>query len=112
MVSLDARSKRITLMLGNPLVEDFFPSDPLPQLTYLEVAACSMTAWPTGLSRRMPNLEILNINYNYFYDLNGLVGLTALRKLSVVGSKLGEGGRGGVMTGLKGLLRLEEIDLR
>lgn len=100
------------LSSGNPLVEDFFPSEPLSQLTYLEVAACSLTTWPTGLSRRMPKLEILNANYNYFYDLNGLRGLTSLRKLSVVGSKLGEGGRGAVMTGLKGLSELEEVDLR
>jgi Leucine-rich repeat (LRR) protein len=100
------------LKAGNPLVEDFFPSDPLPQLTYLELAACSLTSWPANLPARMPRLEILNVNYNYFYDLNGLKGLEGLRKLSVVGSKLGEGGRGAVMTGLKGLTQLEEVDLR
>ena len=99
-------------MLGNPLVEDFFPSEPLPQLNYLELAACSLTSWPTGMSARMPNVEILNVNYNYFYNLDGLKGLAGLRKLSAVGSKLGEGSQGAVMTGVKGLRQLEEVDLR
>lgn len=60
---------------------------------------------------------MLNLNYNYFTDLNGVKGLNNMRKLTLVGGRLGgEEARKGdgrdVMAGLRGLQNLEELDLR
>ncbi|KAK4686278.1 protein NUD1, partial [Tremellales sp. Uapishka_1] len=97
---------------GNPLSADFFPSSPLYSLTYLEAAACKITSWPANLATKCPNLRILNVNYNYIENLDGLKGMNGLRKLMVVGNRLGGRENRGVVGGLKGLLGLEEIDLR
>ena len=91
---------------------DFFPTTPLYSLVYLEAAACKLSAWPESFAHKMPNLKILNINYNFFDTLDGLRGLSGLRKLTAVGARLGGSGSTGVVKGLKGLVGLEEVDLR
>ncbi len=60
----------------------------------------------------MPNMKILNLNYNFLDNVDGLRGLSGLRKLTVVGNRLGGSGSTGVVKGLKGLIGLEEVDLR
>ena len=60
----------------------------------------------------MPNLKILNLNYNFLDNLDELKGLRGLRKLTVVGNRLGGSGTKAVVRGLTGLSGLEEIDLR
>lgn len=84
----------------------------MSSLIYLEAAACSISTWPTDLRTILPNLEILNFNYNYLHTLDGLSGMGSLRKVSVVGARLGGEGGKGVMRGLKDLGALEEVDLR
>ncbi|ORY32290.1 hypothetical protein BCR39DRAFT_523772 [Naematelia encephala] len=96
---------------GNTLSSSFFPSVPLYALIYLEAAACKLSAWPSDFTSRLPNLKILNVNYNFLADLDGVRGLRGLRKLTVVGNRLGGSGPGAV-AGLHGLTSLEEIDLR
>lgn len=86
---------------------DFFSSGQLNQLTYLEMAACRLSAWPKSIAAQMSSLEVLNVNYNFLEDLAGLKGMRNLRKVSVVGNRLEGGDRG-----LKGLESLEEVDLR
>ncbi|OCF33354.1 hypothetical protein I316_05096 [Kwoniella heveanensis BCC8398] len=113
--------KRLYLS-GNSLSKDFFPSKPLYALVYLEAAACRLASWPAGLgfANNMPNLKVLNVNYNHLPNLDGVKGLKGLRKLTLVGGRLGsdaelEGGHGhgrGVLEGLKGLECLEEVDFR
>ncbi|KAK8865912.1 hypothetical protein IAR55_001060 [Kwoniella newhampshirensis] len=106
--------KRLYLS-GNALRDDFFPSSPLYALLYLEVAGCKMSTWPKDFAVKMPNLKILNLNYNYLRDLSGVEGLKSLRKLTLVGGRLGGEGEDhgkGVMEGLKGLTSLEEVDFR
>lgn len=71
------------------------------------MAACRLSTWPANMSRNMPGLEVLNVNYNFFEDLDGLKGMKTLRKVSVVGNRLGEGD-----VSLIGLDKLEEVDLR
>ncbi|KAL7419517.1 Protein nud1 [Cryptotrichosporon argae] len=102
----DLRDVKRLYISGNTLLDSFFPSTPLYALTYLEVAACGMQAWP-ALGRLAPNLRVVNVNYNFFDSLDGLSGLTGLRKVMAVGMQVGNGGLGG----LDGL-DLEEIDLR
>jgi len=74
-------------MLGNPLKSDFL-KEPCYNLVYLEVAACRLTALPEGLSRLLPNLRVLNLNYNFLEDIRPLRGLTRLQKLTIIGSRL------------------------
>ena len=105
----------LTPFLGNPSP---FPLSPTAQacynLVYLEVAACRLTSLPFNFSSLVPNLRVLNLNYNFLESddvARGLVGLARLRKLSVVGGR---------MTGTKTLIRtlnsmgtnLELLDFR
>jgi hypothetical protein len=36
----------------------------------------------------VPNLRVLNLNYNFLEDIQALEGLTRLRKLSIIGSRV------------------------
>ncbi|WWC58752.1 uncharacterized protein I303_101296 [Kwoniella dejecticola CBS 10117] len=86
----------------------------LYSLIYLEIAACQMTCWPANFSKILPNLKVLNVNYNHLANLDGLKGLSGVRKVTLVGGRLGndELGSKNVLEGLKGLSNLEEIDFR
>ena len=97
---------------GNALADDCFPTCPLYSLVYLEAAACKLSSLPTSVMRNMPNLKILNLNYNFLINLDGLHGMRGLRKLTVVGNRLGGSGSTGVVKGLNSLVGLEEVDLR
>lgn len=55
---------------------------------YLEVAACRLRTLPRDLGRLTPNLRVLNLNYNFLEDVESLEGLSRLKKLSVIGSRL------------------------
>lgn len=108
----DLQSVKRLYLSGNRLDPDFLPPNPLFNLVYLEAAACNLTSWPADLAARVPNLRILNVNYNFLPDLDGLDGLAFIRKLMAVGNRLGGGSKGGAVRGLKGLSSLEEVDLR
>lgn len=73
--------------LGNKLNGDFI-DEPCYNLVYLEVAACRLTSLPHHLALLTPNLRVLNLNYNFLDDAIALEGLTRLRKLSMIGSRL------------------------
>jgi hypothetical protein len=81
---------------GNPLKAGFF-TEPCYNLVYLELAACRLTRLPEELSKLVPNLRVLNLNYNFLEDARPLEGLTRLRKLTIIGSRL---------KGTKALIRL------
>lgn len=73
--------------LGNKLRSDFI-DEPCYNLIYLEVAACRLTGLPKDLGRLVPNLRVLNLNYNFLEDVTALEGLTRMKKLSMIGSRL------------------------
>lgn len=52
------------------------------------------------------------MNYNFFEDLSGLEGLQGLRKLMMIGCRLGEERSSSVMRSVRQIGTLEEIDLR
>ena len=60
----------------------------------------------------MPNLRHVNLNYNFLEDLKGLSGLQGLRKLSLIGARLGETGSREIISDLRGLGTLESVDIR
>lgn len=72
---------------GNPLKTDFLV-DACYNLVYLELAACRLTALPEGMGKLLPNLRVLNLNYNFLEDVRELEGLKRLQKLTIIGSRL------------------------
>ncbi|KIK95798.1 hypothetical protein PAXRUDRAFT_826650 [Paxillus rubicundulus Ve08.2h10] len=78
--------KRLYLS-GNKLKADFI-GEPCYNLVYLEVAACRLTSLPRDLGRLTPNLRVLNLNYNFLEEVTALDGLTRLKKLTMIGSRL------------------------
>ena len=71
-----------------------------------------MAEWPENFAARLPNLRILNVNYNFLEDLSGLEGIQGLRKLMMIGCRLGEERSSSVMRSIRAIGTLEEIDLR
>ena len=74
------------------------------------MAACRLTDLPADLGRLIPNVRVLNLNYNFLTDARALDGLGRLRKLTVVGSRL-EGSKSLVRV-VRGMPELEMVDFR
>ena len=72
---------------GNPLPGGFL-AEPCYNVVYLELAACRLTVLPANFSQLVPNVRVLNLNYNFLEDTRPLEGLTRLRKLTVIGSRV------------------------
>ncbi|THH28028.1 hypothetical protein EUX98_g6162 [Antrodiella citrinella] len=53
-----------------------------------ELAACRLTSLPGDFARLVPNLRVLNLNYNFLDDTRPLEGLTRVRKLTLIGSRV------------------------
>ncbi|KAI0345679.1 hypothetical protein BDW22DRAFT_1353259 [Trametopsis cervina] len=105
----DVRDVKRLYLSGNPMKPGFI-SEPCYNLVYLELAACRLTTLPADLARLVPNVRVLNLNYNFLEDVRPLQGLTRLRKLTVIGSRV-RATREFVRM-LKGMLDVEMLDLR
>ena len=66
-------------------------------LVYFELAACRLTSLPPNFSSLVPNVRVLNLNYNFLEDVGPLEGLNRMKKLSIIGSRV---------KGTKGLIRM------
>ena len=66
-------------------------------LVYFELAACRLTSLPANFSSLVPNVRVLNLNYNFLEDGGPLEGLNRMKKLSIIGSRV---------KGTKGLIRM------
>jgi len=82
---------------GNALGATRFLNESCYNLVYLELAACRLTCMPEALASMVPNVRVLNLNYNFLEDAGPLEGLTRLQKLTMIGSRL---------KGTKSLIRL------
>jgi len=91
------------------LAADFL-SEPCYNLIYLEIAACRLSKLPTNLSALVPNLRVLNLNYNFLDDVKPLEGLRRLNKLTIIGSRLK--GTKGIINVLRGCTDVEMVDFR
>ncbi|GAA6054530.1 hypothetical protein JCM3770_005831 [Rhodotorula araucariae] len=100
--------KRLYLS-GNPLPSSF-PSEKFYNLVYLELAMCQLTSLPADFASVVPNVRVLNLDFNFIHDLAPLTGLTRLTRLSVVGARLGKARP--VAAVLARLSELESVDLR
>lgn len=94
---------------GNPLKAGFI-SEPCYNLVYLELAACRLTSLPADLARLAPNLRNLNLNYNFLEDVRPLEGLTRMRKLTIIGSRVKVTKQ--LVKMLRGMLDVEMLDFR
>jgi Leucine-rich repeat (LRR) protein len=103
------RDVRRLYLSGNPIPTSF-PSEKFFNLVYLELAMCQITSLPPNLASLIPNVHVLNLNFNFLEDLSPLVGLTRLKKLTVLGARISQ------YRSLAGVLgsmdELESVDLR
>ncbi|KAF7717572.1 Septation initiation network scaffold protein cdc11 [Penicillium ucsense] len=80
---------RKVFLASNKLSETCLrPSTPLLRLQLLDVAACAVKALPAEFSATFPNLKVLNLNFNSLADLEPLVGMKCLSRLTVAGNRL------------------------
>ncbi|KAI0004643.1 hypothetical protein BJV74DRAFT_971764 [Russula compacta] len=105
----DVRDVKRLYLSGNALPADFL-SEPCYNLIYLEIAACRLSKLPANFSTFVPNLRVLNLNYNFLYDVKPLEGLRRLNKLTIIGSRLK--GTKGIIKVLRGCPDVEMVDFR
>lgn len=95
--------------LGNPLKAGFI-SEPCYNLIYLELAACRLTTLPQDFARMVPNLRVLNLNYNFLEETRPLEGLKRMRKLTIIGSRINATKH--LIRVLRGMQDIEMLDFR
>jgi len=100
--------KRLYLS-GNALRAGFI-EETCYNLVYLELAACRLSTLPSDLATLAPNLRVLNLNYNFIEDAQPLEGLSRLKKLTLIGSRLK--GTKSFLRILGGMPDLEMLDIR
>ncbi|CAL1713429.1 unnamed protein product [Somion occarium] len=105
----DVRDVKRLYLSGNPLKSGFI-SEPCYNLIYLELAACRLTVLPQDFSRMAPNLRVLNLNYNFLEETWPLDGLTRLRKLTIIGSRINASKH--LIRVLRGKQDIEMLDFR
>ena len=65
---------------------------------------------PPELRTLVPNLRVLNLNYNFVEDVRPLEGLARLTKLTMIGSRVK--GTRGIVRVLRGCPDVEMVDFR
>ncbi|KAH9012964.1 hypothetical protein EDB83DRAFT_2444339 [Lactarius deliciosus] len=105
----DVRDAKRLYLSGNALPAHFL-SEPCYNLIYLEIAACRLSKLPANFSTLVPNLRVLNLNYNFLEDVKPLEGLHRLNKLTIIGSRLK--GTKGIIKVLRGCPDVEMVDFR
>jgi len=105
----DIRDVKRLYLSGN-LLSHRFLTEPCYNLIYLELAACRLEHLPAGLVCLIPNIRILNLNYNFLTDASALEGLTRLRKLTLIGSRLK--GTKSLVRVLRRMPEIEMVDFR
>ncbi|KAL1744080.1 hypothetical protein HDZ31DRAFT_64432 [Schizophyllum fasciatum] len=109
----DVRDVKRLYLSGNAL--SYSPASravPCYSLVYLELAACRLTALPDAFAGLFPNVRVLNLNYNFLEDREAakLRGLVRLRRLSMVGGRVGDAK---VLVGIvSGMHEVESVDFR
>ncbi|KZT20011.1 hypothetical protein NEOLEDRAFT_1172770 [Neolentinus lepideus HHB14362 ss-1] len=105
----DVRDVKRLYLSGNALKAGFL-DEACYNLTYLELAGCRLATLPGNMAKLVPNLRVLNLNYNFLEDVRPLQGLTRLKKLTVIGSRLK--GTKEVLRVVRGMGEAEVVDFR
>lgn len=97
-------------MTGNALdIKQIF-DEPCYSLQYLELASCGLTALQPNLAPMIPNVRVVNLNYNFLTDSAPLEKLLRLRKLSLIASRLPSAKS--LIRAIPRMLDLELLDIR
>ncbi|KUI55279.1 Septation initiation network scaffold protein cdc11 [Cytospora mali] len=98
------------LFLSGNRIEFFAPPRDYLNLQLLDLANCGLRRLPDDLGEMMPNLRVLNLNFNGLSDISGIIGIPRLKRLLLAGNRLADA---------KSLLKvlgqfpwLVEVDLR
>ena len=103
----DSSSSRLLVSILTSTPSDlrklYLSANPLPQhlggalpclqysllnIQYLDIASCGIASLPVNFGKQVPNLRVLNLNYNALKDITGLRGIVHLNKLLLVGNRL------------------------
>lgn len=97
-------TNKATLNTAQPSITKFY------SMVYLELSACQLSSLPRDLSELVPNLRHLNADYNLFESLPNLGKLHRLKRLSVIGCRLGKSRK--IVESLHGCDELAILDVR
>lgn len=100
---------RKLFLSGNQLGAFTLPRNFL-NLQFLDLASCGLRSLPDGLGEMMPNLRVLNLNFNALSDVSGLLGIARLKRLHLAGNRFTD--FKAVLKILSGLPWLIEADMR
>lgn len=78
------------LFLSGNRVGTFTPSRAFLNLQVLDLANCGLQRLPDDLGQMMPNLRVLNLNFNGLSDISGLMGISRLKRLHLAGNRFAE----------------------
>lgn len=76
------------IYLSNNVLSSFAPSTTFLNLRNLEVASTSLKSLPSDFGHKLPNLRVLNLNFNALRDLRPLLGIVRLQKLFIAGNRI------------------------
>lgn len=100
------------LFLSGNRIGSFSLSRDFLNLQTLDLANCGLQHLPDDLGQMLPNLRVLNLNFNGLADISGLMGIARLKRLHLAGNRF-------ATVDLKSLIRvladfpwLTEVDLR
>ena len=76
------------LYISNNVLSSFAPSTRFLNLRNLELASTGLKSLPMDFGYKLPNLQILNLNYNALRDLRPLLGIASLRNIFAAGNRI------------------------
>lgn len=88
----------------------FSPTIDMLNLQLLELANCGLASLPENLGLMLPNLRVLNLNFNALSDLGPLVGVPRLKRVFVSGNRLADCAK--LVRVLAGFECLTAVDVR
>ncbi|OIW28000.1 hypothetical protein CONLIGDRAFT_634330 [Coniochaeta ligniaria NRRL 30616] len=98
------------LYLSGNLLSSFDPQVDFLNLQLLELANCGLAELPPNLGQLMPNLRVLNVNFNALSDLSPLQYIPRLKRLLAAGNRLVSALE--TVQVLSGFPHLQTVDLR
>lgn len=78
------------LFLSGNRLGTFAPTRDFLNLQLLDLANCGLQCLPDNLGEMLPNLRVLNLNFNGLSDISALVGIPRLKRLHVAGNRLAD----------------------
>ncbi|PSS00577.1 hypothetical protein BD289DRAFT_29323 [Coniella lustricola] len=75
------------LFLSGNRLGNFVPPRDFLNLQLLDLANCGLQHLPGTMGDMMPNLRVLNLNFNGLSDISGLLGIPRLKRLFLAGNR-------------------------